>query len=295
MLTQEANDRYTRVGPGHADGRVDAPLLAPGGRGLPDERQVDDEGPPPRRGPDPLQGPLGRVRAHRAALCPSADEPDLRDTGGAGDSVSVPRLAVRRDGSVHRAAVRGDGGPGGAVQGQDPDAGLSGGVEGGAAVCLPGPAAGPPSCPTTTSSPPPACSGTFGYAELPCNWLQCQENSLDPVAPRVAARRLGELHPRDERRRGAAHPSGPQDHPVRRVRARHHQAPHLGGRLGGGHRVEGRSPHRLPQLSAAGRATATSSNEGTYRGTFAMGPRVPDTGPRSTTTPPRTGGSPATP
>ena len=62
----------------------------------------------------------------------------------------------------------------------DPDHGLPRAGQGRAAVGLPGPDAGA-AAPGLGSLPRPTAIVQIVFSEVPCNWLQCQENSIDPV------------------------------------------------------------------------------------------------------------------
>ena len=78
MLTQEANDRYTRVGPGTPMGELMRRYWHP----VAAVSQMNDKWTMKvrllERRPHPLQGPLRHVRPHGAALRSPAYEHDLR-------------------------------------------------------------------------------------------------------------------------------------------------------------------------------------------------------------------------
>jgi 5,5'-dehydrodivanillate O-demethylase len=92
----------------------------------------------------------------------------------------------------------------------------------------------------------------IGYAMLPCNWLQCQENSLDPVhlewLHSAFTNYVLEKLDRPERVNQKKH----QKDRLRRLRVRNRQAPSCGRRQRGRHGVGRRAPHCVPEHAAPG-------------------------------------------
>ena len=79
------------------------------------------------------------------------------------------------------AAVRGHRPPRGALQGPHHDQGVQGRGEGRPAVGVPGPATRRRWCPTWEPFTWKNGFIQIVISEVPCNWFQCQENSIDPV------------------------------------------------------------------------------------------------------------------
>ena len=183
MLTQEANDRYTRVGPGTPMGELMRRYLAPHRRRFADERQVDDEGTPPGRGSHPVQGPasgtFGLMEPHCAhrrmnMIYGIPEEHGLRCPyhgwlyDETGQCIEQPYEETEDPEARFKDKIKMKAYP---VE-----------VKAGLVFAYMGPTPEPlvPNW-DVFSAIPMTSSVTSAYAELSCNWLQCQENSLDPV------------------------------------------------------------------------------------------------------------------
>ena len=141
----------------------------------------DQAGPPDRRGPRPLPDLERNVRPGRPALPAPPRRPVVRLRRGVRHPVQLPRLALRRERPLRRAAVRRHRPSRRALPRQGPHHGLSGRSEGRPAVGLPRSAAGAAAFRTGSRSRGRTASCRSSSPTIPCNWLQCQENSIDPV------------------------------------------------------------------------------------------------------------------
>ena len=143
------------------------------------------------RRPGPLPGSERHLRPRRPALPASPRRPLLRLRRGVRHAVQLSRLAIRRERPLHRAALRGRRQSRRQLQSDKVrDQGLSG-RDARPACC--GPISGPQPAPLVPNWEPFTWKNGFVqivFAEIPCNWLQCQENSIDPGALRVDAPQL---------------------------------------------------------------------------------------------------------
>src|SRR5690242_6582369 len=92
----------------------------------------------------------------------------------------------------------------------------------------------------------------IGHAELPCNFVQIMENSVDPYHVEWLHGRYGSFL----RGVGAGGDQEARQGGLRGVRARHPQAAGAGGAHRGGRRLEGRPPAGVPAHAAGGRGRA---------------------------------------
>ena len=86
--------------------RADAPLLDPDRAVRAAAREPGPQGADPRRGPGALSRSLERARPHRRPLSAPARRSAVRHSRRVRAALPVPRLALRRDRNVHRAAAR---------------------------------------------------------------------------------------------------------------------------------------------------------------------------------------------
>ena len=256
MLSAQENEALTKVGPGTPMGELMRRYWHPVAAAAELDERPTKAVPAPRRGPRPLPRPLRDLRPARPSLCPPARRSlptaSPRSTASAActtagcttrpaNASSSPskRPSVRMGGSKRRcASTATPSSPVGALVGIH-----------GAPARAPHPRVG-------------ALHHENGYidigiVELPCNWLQCQENSHDPRAPRVAPRLLGRPTTaragQARRRRARRQPDRPASasaHRLHRIRARHHQAPRRRGHERRRQRLEGRTPCAVPPTSS---------------------------------------------
>ena len=140
MLTAARNELLTRVGPGTPMGELLRRYWQPIGGASELDKQADQADAADGREPRALQGQARHVRPGRPALRASARRSCLRLGRGQRHPLQLPRLAVRRDRRVPRAALRGHDQPE-ALEGRLRREGLSGARVAGLAVGLHGPAA----------------------------------------------------------------------------------------------------------------------------------------------------------
>ena len=243
MLSAKDNEALTRVGRGTPMGELMRRYWQPIAAVAELDEQPDAAGAAAGRGPGALQGRERHLRPARSPLPASPRRSLLRHGGGVRAALQLPRLAVRRRRPVPRAAVRGRrasrrhaSGTRSAITAYPVEA------KAGLLWAYLGPAPAP-------LVPDWDLFGDQGYkqivfSEVPCNWFQGQENSIDPV-------HFEWLHSnwtaaqRGERRPGAA---PPQDR-LRRVRVGLRLPPRARGLDRAGRSVDRRPRVPLAELS----------------------------------------------
>ena len=181
MLSDEQNRTLTQVGAGTPMGELLRRYWMP----IAAVAELDDTADQARaadgRGPRALQGPGRHATASStgtariaARTSPTAGS---RTAGCAATITAGCGSTTRR---CLRAAVRGDRASRGALQGPHAHQGLPGGGQGRPGVGVPGAGAGA----ARAHWEPFTWTNGFVqivFSEVPCNWFQCQENSIDPV------------------------------------------------------------------------------------------------------------------
>ena len=202
---------------GNADGRPAAPLLDADRRRKRVRPQSRQGGPLDGRRSRPLPRPGRHLRPRRPALPAPPRRSLVRLRRRVRHPVQLSRLALRRDRPLHRAAVRRHRESRGALPRQGAHQRVSGRSESRPLWAY----LGPQPAPLVPNCEPFMWKNGFVqivFSTIPCNWLQCQENSIDPVHfewmhrnwTRAAERRNGTV--RQEARRVG----------VRRIRVRLH-------------------------------------------------------------------------
>ena len=106
MITQEVNDRLTRVGPGTPMGELMRRYWHPCRLARRADRGAGAARAAPRRGPHALPGPEGTDRPDWQGVRPPRHQPCLRHPPRERAAVRLPRLDLQRRGQGHRHALR---------------------------------------------------------------------------------------------------------------------------------------------------------------------------------------------